>query len=134
MPKIQAPIRVRLEDFTAEERNLAEKIGNAYNTFNEDVYNVLNGNVDFENLAQSVTQIDVQMGVGGSLGVPASIRADSRRVTGIICLSALNLADSTVYPTAAPFVSFSQEGQVVRLQNIAGLQDNSSYRLTLLLI
>jgi hypothetical protein len=134
MPKIQAPVRIRLEDFTAEERNLAEKIGNAYNTFNEDVYNVLNGNVDFDNLAQAVTLVDVEMATGGSLAVPTSIRSGIGRVSGILCVSALNLADSTVYPTGTPFVSFSQEGQVVRLQNIAGLQDNSRYRLTLLLI
>lgn len=134
MPKIQAPIRIRLEDFNAEERNLAEKIGNAYNTFNEDVYNVLNGNVDFDNLSQAVTLVDAEMAVGGSLAVPTSIRSESRKVNGIVCISAQNLTNGTVYPVATPFVSFSQEGQIVRLQHISGLQDNSVYRLTLLLL
>jgi hypothetical protein len=49
-------------------------------------------------------------------------------------VSASNQTNPGIYPTAAPFVSFTYSGDIVTILNITGLQANSQYSLTLELI
>jgi hypothetical protein len=46
-------------------------------------------------------------------------------------LSAINETNTSVYPTSTPFISFSQVGKTVTINNIKGLQSGYKYTLTL---
>lgn len=71
----------------------------------------------------------------GIIQNPPSIKSTlNSKVVGVICMNAENLLDPTAYPLNTPFISFSLKNNLINILNISGLQANSQYRLTLLLI
>ena len=54
MPKIDTVKRITTDEFPEESREVAERIGNIYNYFAEQVTNVINGNIDSENTGRPV--------------------------------------------------------------------------------
>jgi len=66
MPFIDTVKRITTDEFKPEDREVAERIGNIYNYFAEQVTNVLNGNVDFANLQRALITIDVVVDSNGN--------------------------------------------------------------------
>jgi hypothetical protein len=62
------------------------------------------------------------------------------KLYGIICINALNQSGDSTYPTAMPFISWSQNGSTITIKNISGIgipnnQTNTdSYTFTVLSI
>lgn len=128
--------RLIVEDFPQEDRQTVEKIAVVLNHFMENVYNVVNGNIEFDNLNQEV--IDVKVTVDAS-GVPTQTTKISteniRNPQGMLVIRAINSTNRTNYPTSAPFVSYTPiGGNLQRINNISGLQANEEYQLRLLVI
>lgn len=98
--------------------------------------NVLNGNVDFQNLNQEIVNYTISVDGSGNIINPPNIRVNlASKPQGIICISAINLSNSTIFPTNQPFVSFTlQNNTTINVLNISGLQNNSQYSLKLLII
>jgi hypothetical protein len=140
MGKIEAPKRVRAEDFDKEDRNLVGKLGGIINDFQENVYQTLSNNIDFSNLAQSIVDVEVRRDSNASPGVtlqtiPQVKTNLNRKVRGVICISATNLSDLSVVPTSQPFVTFGITGtNIISIEKVSGLQPDSIYSLRLLLI
>lgn len=137
MAKIQAPKRIRAEDFAEDERSLIGKLAFIVNSFMDDVYNALNSNLDFNNLNRQLVSLDIRMGSGATPAVLNSpqIRHTLRgRPVGINCIKAQNLNNTLVYPLATPFVNFTFNENIITLLAITGLQADSEYRLTLEII
>jgi hypothetical protein len=55
-------------------------------------------------------------------------------VSGILLINAVNQTNSAVYPTSAPFVSFTATSSAITITNITGLQANNSYNLTIVIL
>lgn len=137
MAKIQAPKRIRAEDFAEDERSLVSKLGFVVNSFMDDVYNALNSNLDFNNLNRQLVTLDVRMGPGltpAVLNSPQIKHTLRGRPIGISCIKAQNLVSPLVFPLSTPFVSFTFNENIITLLAIAGLQADSEYRLTLEII
>ncbi len=136
MGRIQAPKTIRTEDFPAEQQEMVGKLAFILNTFMDQVFSLTNGNIYFANLAQSIRTITVTTnGSGVAQNLPIRLSSDlNRRVVGIVCVSARNVQDSTIFVATQPFLSFTSEIGQVRIQNIGGLPSNSTLSLTLLLI
>lgn len=135
MPKMQIPKKIRFEDFSSEDKEIVERIGFAFNSFSDEVYQLLNGGLDSNNLNRQIVDIDVIIDGSGKLqGQPQIKLTTSGKIRGLNVINALNLVNSTIYPTQAPFVSFTASGTILTINNISGLQSNSQYRLTLELI
>jgi hypothetical protein len=135
MARIQAPRRVRIEDFGPEERKVIERLSETINTFNEDVYNTLSNGVDFDNLNQQLVDVIVQIDAGGEIANEPRFTTTVRgRIRGVIVVRAENIENPNVFPTAAPFISYASNGNLVTILNVTGLPNSSSYRLTLLIL
>lgn len=133
--KIQVPKRIRTEDFATEDQAVASGIGSVINDFTDEVYRVLNKGVDFENLNRQVTQVVVTMDAAGLVVNAPQIKSTLlTKVRGINVINAVNINNTTIYPTTAPFVSFSTNSNLLTILNITGLQAGSQYQLTLELI
>lgn len=133
MARIQTPKRIRTEDFEPDSRNLISKLGFIVNSFMDDVNNALNSNLDFNNLNRQLVSLDVRLD-SGVLDSPQIKHTLKSRPIGINCIKAENLSSPGTYPTGAPFVSFTFNGNIITILNITGLQANSEYRLNLEII
>lgn len=136
MGKIQQPKRIRIEDFKGEEKELVTKISSIVAPFMQDVFQVLDGRLDFENLNRQIIDIEVTMDANNKVINNPQIKTTfkSEKVRGVNVINAVNLANSSVYPTNLPMVNFTINGALMTILNISGLQANSHYKLTLELI
>ena len=130
MPFIDTVKRINIDEFKPEDRETAERIGNVYNYFAEQVTNVLNGNIDYENLQQSLATINVAVNANGTPLQTTQFTANPG-LQGTVVVNALNLTNRVNYTQGQPFVSFVSQGTgVYTIDNIKGLNPNESYRLT----
>lgn len=132
MSKLQIPKKLRVEDFEQDDQALISKIAFVYNVFADEVYNTLNKNIDYDNLNRQFVTINVFIDNTGKLINPPQIKTLlNGRVRGLNVLNAINLIDSSIYPTTAPFISWTINSDILTILNITGLQNNSQYSLSL---
>ena len=131
MPSIDTVKRIIADEFKAEDREVAERIGNIYNYFAEQVTNVLNGNVDYENLKQNIMQLTVSVNSAGNHVKKTQFSANIG-LRGTSVVNALNLVNSANYLNGQPFITWSTNGAgIYTINNITGLRPNEEYRLTI---
>ena len=134
MGKLDNVRRIIKEDFKSEDQELIGKLAYVINSFMEQVVRQFNGNIDFTNLSEDVVQYTVT--VDGS-GVPIGnnlVKSTVNNPKGVVVVKAENKTSSTTYPTSAPWVSWTPNGNILKIQKITGLQANNKYVLTLRVI
>jgi hypothetical protein len=135
MGKLTNVNRIIADDFPEETRETMEQLAETLNPFMEQTFNVLNGNVDFNNLSQKVVVLDV---IADASGIPTNTVKFSAPITnarGGMVINARNLQDSSVFPTSAVQVFFSPDNSgLYKLNKITGLQANTKYQITLILV
>ena len=127
--------RIVKEDFDSKYHTLIEKLSYPINSFFDQVIAVLNKGIDFQNLNQELLQLIVTVDVNGiptsdtklKSGLVSSIR-------GMTCVRATNITTVGEFPTTAPFVTFVQNGNILTIQHVSGIQSEKQYRLDLLAI
>lgn len=132
--KLNVTKRIVTEDFPKEDQALVGKLAFAMNSFFEQVAGAFNKNITIEdNLNMDIKSVVVTVDASGIPTVAAAFQSVLRtKVRGISVLRARNNVTATVYPTGAPFISFEENGKVVTIQHVTGLQAANSYTLTLL--
>ena len=135
MGKIQIPKKIRTEDFDEEYNDLIEKIGYAFNNFADEVYQTLDGGIDFANMSRQLIVLTINMDSSGKIINSPQIKLTTKtKIVGTSVIRAINLINPQVYPTSQPFINFSLNGTVLTIQNITGLQNSSQYQVTIELI
>lgn len=134
MPRIDNTNRLNAEDFPDESRELIERLAVTYNFFVEQVTNVLNGSVDFENLDRNLVILEFDMGANNQpLTATRFTATPGLQGTNIIRVD--NLTNSANYPDTAPFLSFTTNGNgVYTINSITGLDQGNKYRVVIELI
>ncbi len=124
--------RITKEDFPEEYRDLIDKLSFPINSYFEQVRNLFTKGIDFDNLTRELITLKVQTGNNSKpLSAVTFKTVLAGRIKGINVISA-NITSSTLtYLTQAPFISFSQNGNIVTVLNIAGLGANTTYELLL---
>lgn len=127
--------RIVKEDFPSEYQDLIDRIAFPLNSHMEQVRNLFNGNIDFENLSQELITLKVQTDSTSKPLSQLSFKSSlSNKLKGIIVISA-NITSSVLsYPQQAPFISFSQNLNIITINNISGLAPETTYELLLLTI
>lgn len=127
--------RIQKEDFEGEMQDAVDKLAFPLNSFMEQVKAVLDKNVDFKNLNQEPIILETTVDVNGNPTVETKYRSNLRtKVLGHTCINAFNLTNTAAYPTGQPFISFIQNGNIITVLNVKGLQANQKYRLIVLSI
>jgi hypothetical protein len=128
--------RIRKEDFDSDMQPTIEKLGYIINTFAEQLVNLLDNNIDFQNLNQEIVILDIIKDGSGNLVNPPSIRTTlNTKIQGILCIKADNSSSPGTYPTSQPFISYNMiNNNLISILNVSGLQNSSTYKLKLLLI
>lgn len=121
--------RLISNDFPEESRPLIEQLGTSLNDSVEQVYFSLGNRLTFEdNFLATVKEIEVTVGATGNPTNRTSIILNNNNVVkGTLVISAVNKSNSTLFPTGAPFISFTQSGTSLNIDNITSLQANNRY-------
>lgn len=133
MAKIPDFKRVTAEDFPEEQQALVQKLGFIINSFHEQVRNILNKKVDFDNLAQEVKVLEFGTNEFGEPLNELSFRSNlNSRVTGILPVRVVITSSNTQSATELPVITWTQSVGLVTITNISGLLPETRYELTLL--
>lgn len=131
MSKLKSFKRLITSDYPEEEQKTIEQLGLTVNDAFNDVYFTLNGRVDLtNNLFCSVRTLDVIVDANGNPTARTTFGLNTTQpVIGCQVLQAINQTNTAVYPTGAPFISFTQLDQAILINNITGLQPNNRYSI-----
>lgn len=132
---------LKKEDFDSKDQKLIDKLSFPINNFMQQVVNVFKNGVDFTNLNQQTNTFTVSVDSTGTPTTSVQFKNTlATKIMGITCISAVNISSLSRYPQSAPFISYTINGALVTVTNIAGLgipcgQDNSdTYTLTVVTI
>lgn len=135
MSKIEIPSKIRAENFGKDDVEVASKIGAIYNQFVDQIYFLLQKNIDFENLNRQIVTVTVTLNSLGKIVNPPTIKYSlNTKVQAVYCGNAVCLTNNLLFPTSAPFVSWQLNNNTLIITNVSGLQANSQYSLTLELV
>lgn len=120
-------------DYKPDDQPLVEQLSDVINSSFRIVYEALGGKLDITNNFKGVVKVlEVELNSSGEPKIPTAFKASSTdRIVGCTVLKAENLTDSNTYPTAAPFISYSQSNDIITINHIAGLPANNVFRLTI---
>lgn len=134
MAKLKSYKRIITSDFKKEDQELVENIGGTLNDAFNDVFFILNGRASLaDNIACTVNTVDV---VVDASGIPTSRTTftlnNTNQVIGCQVILAVNQTNPAIYPTGAPFISFSQIDKAILINHITGLQPNQRWTLRII--
>lgn len=125
--------RIIKEGVPKEYHVLIDAIAPSINDFADQVINAFNKNITVEdNLNMEIKTLEVVVDGGGIPTMSTAFKSNlADRVRGIVVIRAENLTNSTVYPTAAPFITYSENNSVITINHIAGLPASDKFKLRL---
>ena len=133
MAKLPSYRRLYDQDFPEKDQELVGQLAVSINAGFEALYETLNGKLSFnDNTASLITTITVEVDASGKPKSKTTIKKNtSDRFSGFPVISAVNLSNSTTYPTSAPFISYTETTNTVTIDNITGLPANNLFQLTI---
>lgn len=125
--------RLNKTDYEKDFQGLIETLSFSINNGIEVIYQALNKSLNLnDNVACTVKQFAVEVKEDGTPKTATTFTLDTNnRILGIMVLNATNQNNASIYPTSTPFISFSQSGKTITINNIKGLQSGQKYLLTL---
>lgn len=130
--KLASYRRIITQDYQKEDQELVEQFGSTVNDSFNSVYSALNKRLTFtDNIAATVKELIVTL---DSDGIPQqltrfTVDVPNVPVVQILCGRARNITNPGVYPTAAPFISFTQNANTIIINHITGLAPNQQWRI-----
>lgn len=128
--------RIYANDFAADYQDLITNLSNSLNINLEFLYQGFNKNVSLrDNIACTVKEITVTVDADGVPTNPIAFARDTNLpVIGAEVINAINLTNSTAYPTGQPFIAYTlnNDGRFV-IRYISSLTAGNNYRLTVVI-
>ncbi len=129
MAKLPAYKRLYYNDFPKEAQETIEQLSYTVNNAFEGIFGALNKNINIrDNLAVSIRDVTVNV---DDKGVPLSTLTfgvdNTNPIDGVLVIRALNQTDKNVFPTGGIFVTYSQTGTKVTINNITGIPANNTF-------
>ena len=128
---IQRPKRISSESLPSEQRGAADLVGNSINTFMEEVYIAMTGNLGVtSNLNMEFKTIKVTVNASGIPTSRTVFKSSLKsKIVGCIVIRAYN-----AYPVNQPFINFTENQGQVTIDQVSGLNPNTEYQLVVLTI
>lgn len=135
MPKLSDIRRIIPEDFETDDQPVAEKIAGSYNEFADELYQVINGELDFDNLARAKVSLDISFDSTGKPIGTVNVSTNLSYVSMVNIGKAQNVTNSAIKFTQAPYIDWTYKGNgVVSINYGIGFVSGNKYRLVLELI
>ena len=122
--------RIIKTDYDEKYQDLVETLAVSINYGIDSLYEALNKKVSLKyNILGTVKDVTVQVDSSGKPIKAAGFKLDfTNKVAGVFVGKAENLTNSNNYP-ASVFIHWTQNGDNVQINNVAGLSPGESYKL-----
>lgn len=133
--KLNNTRQIRAEDFSDEYNQLVSQLGSILNSFMQEVVELSDGRIDFENKVETIKTFEITVDSNGiPLQAPFKVNGDKSNIRGMTVIRAFNLTNPTGYPTSQPFINFVPiGGTLFQVQSVTGLLPNNKYQLTVVI-
>jgi hypothetical protein len=132
MARIPNYRRLSAEDYEQEYQALVEKIGYVINDHMRNVTDLVNGTIDFDNLAFDSLPFSLTVDSNGTPVGNNQVNVGRTGVTGLQVIRALP-SNGTSFATSQPFISFTDLGNnLIRIDRVTGLQANVQYTMRMI--
>lgn len=134
MAKLNSYSRIISNDYDTEEQPLVEKLSGQINGAFDPVYSALSNRLTFEeNFLCTVREVEVTVATNGIPLTRTSFALNNTLpVKGTVVLSVTNKTNAAAYPTGAPFLTYSQNGNILYIDHITGLVSANRYLIRIL--
>lgn len=133
--RLQNAKRITLEGVPSEQQQAVSEIALVVNTFMEDVVNIINGNVGFDNLSREIISFPVQTDNLGNVKQAVDIKTRlsfAPRGCNVCNIMMTDNPQQVPNITNTPFVCFTPlTNNSIRITKILNLQKNTKYTIFL---
>lgn len=129
--------RLVKEDFQKEYQPLIEKVGYTTNSAFESIFNALNGGLNFDNLSLPYKEVNLQVSASGAPLQTTQFKtgfSSGKKLKGLQVIKVENLTDTTALLTGAPFVTYTENNDLITITQVTGLVANNKYTLRILVL
>lgn len=118
-------------DFPQSSQSIIDQLALTLNPAFTTLFSALTNNLTLtQNFLATIKDVTLTVDANGNPTTASSFNiSNSNTITGLQILKATNNTSSTTYPTSAPFISYTQAGNLININNVTGLQANQSYTL-----
>lgn len=133
--KLNNTRQIRAEDFDDEYNQLVSGLGSILNSFMQEVVELSDGRIDFENRPEVLKTFEITVNSSGiPTQIPFKLNVEKSGIRGMQVIRAFNLSNSSGYPTSQPFVNYVPiGGTLVQIQSVTGLLPNQKYQITVII-
>jgi len=134
MARLNNVRRINSQDFDPELQETIEKLGYILNSFMQEVVDMSNKNINFDNLDQNLITLNIEVDtLGKPIGVN-KINVGKSNPKGILVIRAINTSNAANISNDTPFIYFTPNGtNLVTIDKIVGLIPNNTYNLTIVI-
>lgn len=130
--KINNTTPLNAGDFKQEDRDSAERIGNIVNPFMQQVVELADGRIDFENRVENLIVVEFTVDANGTPLLNNKMNTGKSSIRGFQVISAFSTSTTTT-ATSQPFISYTPLGNgLVQVNKISGLPANVKFRLNVI--
>ena len=122
--------RITKEDFPGESQELIGQLAFPLNSHMEQVRNLFNKGIDFDNLNRELITLTFQTNNKAQPINKLSFKTKTK-IKGLVIISGSITSSNNTYIQTTPFISFSQTDSIVSILNISGLANETKYELLL---
>lgn len=129
MAKLPGYKRIYSTDFPKDSQPAMEQLSYTVNNAFEGIFSALANNLNLsDNLAVSVRDLTVSVDANGNPLSTLSFGIDNNNpISGVIVIKASNQTNTSTYVTGAPFISYSQTGSKIIVNNITGIPTGNTF-------
>jgi hypothetical protein len=126
---------LQASDFEPQYATLINQLATIFNNNIQSVFTTLNNGVSLaDNIACQVATVPITVDSSGNTTNTASfqIKTTGMRISGLTVINVVNTTNNQVYPTGAPFCTYTPSTQSITINNITGLQTGYQWSVTLI--
>lgn len=114
---------------------MVEKLAGTINQNTEVLFEALNRKVSLrDNILCTVRDVDVTVGSTGVPTTSTSVGLDTTgKVDGVTVINCYNNDNTSLLPTAAPFIAYNATTTGINITNVKGLSAGSSWKLRVII-
>lgn len=131
--KINNVTQIRADDFEQDYKQMAEQLGNILNPFMQQVVELSDGRIDFDNRVENYVEVTMTVDSTGKPILNNKINTGKTYVRGLQVIRAFGSDNANIGATAQPFISYrALANGLIEVSNISGLPANTKMRLNII--
>jgi len=131
--KINNTTQIRADDFEEDHKRTAEQLANILNPFMQQVQEITDNRIDFENRVENYIEIEMTVDASGKPILNNKISTGKSNIRGFQVIAAFGASNANITATEHPFISFTPiGGGLVEVSSITGLPANTKMRLNVI--